>query len=208
MQGSVCNGCGRKIPPGSSRIWTSASPISFLPPASLTSSIRRVNYHFIITAAASTSAQQLQPVPDNSNPLYIIMGNPDLQPAFSHNFSMSLRQTKGTFYWYTAVNFSTTSNMIITETYFDELRRQVSRPLNMNGNYSTSGNATVSKTWKSKDFTFRMNSSLGGSYNRNMSRIDKQNIESKTYGVNAETVPDRHLQRLAQPDAILFRPVQ
>lgn len=131
------------------------------------------------------SAQQLQPVPDNNNPLYIIMGNPDLQPAFSHNFSMSLRQTKGTLYWYTAMNFSTTSNMIITETYFDELRRQVSRPLNMNGNYSASGNATVSKTWKSKDFTFRMNSSLGGSYNRNMSRIDKQNIESKTYGVNA-----------------------
>ncbi len=55
----------------------------------------------------------------------------------------------------------------------------------MNGNYSTSGNITASKTWKSKEFTFRMNSSLGGSYNRNMSRIDKQNIESKTYGINA-----------------------
>ena len=130
------------------------------------------------------SPQQLQPVPDNSNPLYIIMGNPDLRPAFSHNFSLSVRQSKGTFYWYTALNFATTSNMIVTETYFDELRRQVSRPLNMNGNYSTSGNATVSKTWKSKDFTFRANSSLGGSFNRNMSRIDKQDLESKSYGVN------------------------
>lgn len=131
------------------------------------------------------SPQQLQPVPDNSNPLYIIMGNPDLRPAFSHNFSLSVRKSKGTFYWYTAMNFSTTSNMIITETYFDELKRQVSRPLNMNGNYSTSGNATVSKTWKSKDFTFRANSSLGGSFNRNMSRIDKQDLESKSYGLNA-----------------------
>lgn len=153
------------------------------------------------------SPQQLQPVPDNSNPLYIVMGNPDLRPAFSHSFSANLRQTKGTLYWYAAMNFSTTTNQIITESYFDELRRQVSRPLNMNGNYSTNLSGTVSKTWKMRDLTIRMNTSFGGSYNRNMSRIDKRDIESKGYGVNGRlflTTTYRELFSIMPSYAIRF----
>lgn len=131
------------------------------------------------------SAQQLQPVPDNSNPLYIVMGNPDLRPSFSHSFSVSVRQGKGSLYWFSALNYSTTTSMIINETYFDELRRQVSRPLNMNGNYNSNLNATLSKTWKSKEYTFRLNTNIGAGYTRSMSRIDHEDIESKNYNFNA-----------------------
>lgn len=135
-------------------------------------------------SSSQPSPQQLQPVPDNSNPLYIIVGNPDLRPSFSHNFSISIRQTVGKWYWFGSANYGTTTNQIVTETYFDELRRQVSRPLNMNGNHIINGSGTVSRTWKSKTWSFRINSNLGINYGRNIARIDKQNVETKTYGFN------------------------
>jgi len=135
-------------------------------------------------SSSQPSPQQLQPVPDNSNPLYIIMGNPDLRPSFSHNFSISIRQTVGKWYWFGSANYGTTTNQIVTETYFDELRRQVSRPLNMNGNHMINGSGTVSRTWKSKTWSFRVNSNVGINYSRNIARIDKQNVETKTYGFN------------------------
>ncbi|MGN6419061.1 MAG: outer membrane beta-barrel protein [Pseudobacter sp.] len=130
------------------------------------------------------SPQQLQPVPDNSNPLYINMGNPDLRPSFSHSFSASIRQSTGKLYWFGTLNYGTTTNQIVTETYFDELRRQVSVPINMNGNHFAGGNATVSRTWKSKTWSFRANTNLGINYSRNIARIDKQNVETKTYSFN------------------------
>lgn len=135
-------------------------------------------------SSSQPSPQQLQPVPDNSNPLYIIMGNPDLRPSFSHNLSISIRQTVGKWYWFGSANYGTTTNQIVTETYFDELRRQVSRPLNMNGNHMINGSGTVSRTWKSKTWSFRVNSNVGVNYSRNIARIDKQNVETKTYGFN------------------------
>jgi outer membrane receptor protein involved in Fe transport len=39
------------------------------------------------TDAKLPDLNQLQPVPDNTDPNYLVIGNPDLQPSFSHNFN-------------------------------------------------------------------------------------------------------------------------
>jgi len=87
---------------------------------------------------------QMQPVPDNSNPLYIKLGNPDLKLAVVHNFNM----------WYNAFNavtmhgFSTSANLsifpnkIVNANWFDSLGRQVSQPLNVSGAYNFNINVT------------------------------------------------------------------
>jgi hypothetical protein len=133
------------------------------------------------------SIQQLQPVPDNSNPLYVLLGNPDLKPAFFHNINLHIRKSNGSSYWFTGLNFNTTRNQIINETFFDDVGRQVSQPVNVNGNYGFSGNMQYSYTWKRKDWTLRMNLGNNGNFNRNTSFINKVRATARAFSVS-ETV--------------------
>ncbi|NML19780.1 outer membrane beta-barrel protein [Pseudoflavitalea sp. G-6-1-2] len=126
------------------------------------------------------TAQQLQPVPDNSNPLLITLGNPDLKPAFNHNLNLTVRQSKGQCYWYGGLGLNVTSNMIGTEIDFD-VDKQTMKPININGNYAVNGNLTLSKSWKAKDFNFRMNSTLGAEVRRDISMVSKQKVETRLY---------------------------
>lgn len=86
----------------------------------------------------SPSTVQLQPVPDNSNPLYVQLGNPDLKPAFNHSFNVSYKVLEPS----TMRNFTVgvtpvfIRNKIINATWFDSLGRQFSQPLNVNGAFS------------------------------------------------------------------------
>ncbi len=50
----------------------------------------RLGYRTTLTAP---TASQLQPVPDNSNPLSIRLGNPDLRPEYGHSFTASYGQS-------------------------------------------------------------------------------------------------------------------
>ena len=160
--------------------------VNIFPSASFTYQLNRTGELSIFYNGSSLqpSAQQLQPVPDNSNPLYIIMGNPDLRPSFNHNINVTIRQSKGQLFWYGGLSFTTTTNQIVNESYFDDLGRQVNKPLNLNGNFGFNGNGTVSKTYKARDFVFRLNANSSISYNKNVSRIDKINVESKNYSLN------------------------
>ncbi|MBL0233897.1 MAG: TonB-dependent receptor family protein [Chitinophagaceae bacterium] len=82
------------------------------------------------------SLSQLQPVPDNSNPLYIREGNPDLKQEFSHNFRgnmnlMSPYKNKNFFLFFNTVF---TDHKIVNYDSLDlatGIRR--SRPVNVNG---------------------------------------------------------------------------
>jgi hypothetical protein len=101
-------------------------------------------------------------VPDNSNPLYVELGNPDLRPSFFHNVNIQVRETKGSNYWFTGLNFNTTQNQIVNQTWFDDVGRQISEPVNVNGNLGMSGNLQYSRTWKKRDVTLRMNLGSNG----------------------------------------------
>ncbi len=84
------------------------------------------------------SINQLQPVPDNSNPLYIPLGNPNLLPEFEHSLWVDFRDTKReTFRSLTfRLGANYTMDKIINKTWYDEGGVQYSQPINEDGVYS------------------------------------------------------------------------
>lgn len=83
---------------------------------------------------------QLQPVVNNSNPLYMQQGNPNLKAAFTHNFSLSYSafnpfRMNG---FIVSINGAFFSNKITNESWSDSLGRQLNRPINIDGCYNLS----------------------------------------------------------------------
>lgn len=78
------------------------------------------------------SLTQLQPVRDNSNPLSIVLGNPNLLPEFSHNLRTDFRHTNmRTFSSFNAnVSFSYTMDDIVNANWYDENGVQYTAPVN------------------------------------------------------------------------------
>ncbi|MCD6066772.1 MAG: hypothetical protein K0S33_1598 [Bacteroidetes bacterium] len=79
---------------------------------------------------------QLQPVPNNANPNYITIGNPDLLPSYDHivefNYN-SFRPITGLNLW-SGVYSKFTNNDFSNSTSFDSVGRTVSQAVNVNGN--------------------------------------------------------------------------
>jgi hypothetical protein len=59
--------------------------------------------------------------------------------------------------------------------------KQLSQPVNVNGNFGMSGNLQYSKTWKKREVTLRMNLGSNGYYNRNNTFSNKVSITSNAY---------------------------
>jgi hypothetical protein len=80
----------------------------------------------------------LQPVLNNSNPLYIQTGNPDLKPAVIHNINVGYNSFNPKNFRGTTLNAyaAFTRNKIVTASWLDTLGRQVSQPQNANGTYN------------------------------------------------------------------------
>ncbi|WP_298741013.1 TonB-dependent receptor [uncultured Chitinophaga sp.] len=85
---------------------------------------------------------QLQPVPDNKDPLYIQLGNPDLKPGFTHNVMMTYNKLNTTTLRNFTINVTSNfmTNKIINANWFDSLGRQVSQPQNISGAYNINAN--------------------------------------------------------------------
>ena len=80
---------------------------------------------------------------DNSNPLNIREGNPDLKPSFTNNFNADYNNyfTATSQSLFGRFSFSNTLNSISNRTeYNDETGGQTTRPENINGNWNISGN--------------------------------------------------------------------
>ena len=86
------------------------------------------------------SISQLQPVQDNSNPLSLTLGNPNLKIGFSQNINASYFNYKviSSRSIYAGVNFSNTFNNISLSRFVDEFGRTISQYININGGYNGS----------------------------------------------------------------------
>ena len=83
------------------------------------------------------SLEQLQPILENTDPLNIRIGNPNLRQEFRHNFSLSFNDyqvvsEKGV-YFHTYGNVM--QNAISTATVVDEGGKTTYQPINVDGNY-------------------------------------------------------------------------
>ncbi|MEN6618891.1 MAG: outer membrane beta-barrel family protein [Rikenellaceae bacterium] len=125
------------------------------------------------------SISQLQPVKDNSNPLYVPIGNPDLLPEFSHSLSIDYRKTKRETFSTMEVEFDGdfTQNKIINKTWYDNGGIQYNMPVNENGIYSLSGNFSYSTPIAKSKYYIATNTRLrfnnGVNYSNGIKNITK-----------------------------------
>ena len=98
----------------------------------------RLNYR---TRLNAPSATQLQPVRDNSNPLSIQTGNPNLRPEYVHPLVASYSQfNAGTNRSvFGLLNGSRVDDRIVSATDFNTRGVQTTRPVNVDGFYSLTG---------------------------------------------------------------------
>ncbi|MCC3153935.1 TonB-dependent receptor [Hymenobacter sp. BT770] len=98
----------------------------------------RLNYRTRLNAPTAT---QLQPVRDNSNPLSVQTGNPNLRPEYVQSliatFSQFNAATNRSVFG--LLNGSRVDDRIVSATSFSASGVQTTRPLNANGYYSLNG---------------------------------------------------------------------
>lgn len=169
----------------------------------------KANFRYKFNAASSfgfgyngntrpPSIEQIQPVRDNSNPLNIAIGNPDLKQEFRHNFNVNfgaykvLKQRGFNTYAY----FSSTSNSISTnETTIisgDSAGIRTYRYVNLNGNYNgylgSGYHFKIQKLDLSFNFGLNLNVSrynnIVSTLNNNILTSLKNRTDNNSYGFN------------------------
>ena len=137
-----------------------------------------VNYN---GRSSQPSTSQLMPVPDNTNPLNISLGNPYLQPYFTHNMRANFRYTnRQTF---TSVNASLNGglvqNSITNAQWYDQAGTQYSIPVNSSGNGNVNARVMVNSPIGMSNFSIM--SSTNGRYNQSLSYIGTGSLAADKY---------------------------
>ena len=131
--------------------------------------------------SAQPSTSQLMPVPDNSDPLNVSLGNPYLKPYFSHNLSANFGYTnRETF---TSINGNIgggmVDNAITNAKWYDAAGAQYSIPVNGPGTYSANGRIMINSPIGKSDFSIYSNTNAN--YNQSTSFIGKGTLDSGKY---------------------------
>lgn len=144
------------------------------------------------TSTNQPSMQQLQPVPDNSNPLNIREGNPDLKQEFTQTVQGHLNwlspfRNKNFFMFFT---LQTTKNKIVNYDSINLLNGiRTSKPVNVNGVYNINGNISYSMPVKFLKGTVEL--STGGGFSRNKLLINDINGKAVLNDIRTVTIgPD------------------
>ena len=128
------------------------------------------------------SVTQLQPVPDNSNPLLITVGNPGLKPGFTNSVRLNFLSSNpfASTSLFTFVDFSETQNSIVNYNTTDSLGITHTRPVNANGIYDLS--ATISESFPTHILksTVELNADLDLGRNKAFINSEENSIHSIT----------------------------
>lgn len=163
---------------------------AFVPNANL--SYRQKNgrslYMRISSDVSMPSVSNLQPVFNNTNPLYIRQGNPDLDMSRSlnGNFGYNFFDMKNNNYINVYGFFSHTWDGIATASIVDPNSRiQTVRPVNVDGNYNASLGINTGRPTKVKGLRYRYG--VNGNVNRNINFINnnQNDVNRLTAGVSA-----------------------
>lgn len=174
---------------------TTTNTVGFRPMSMLTwkkgKSLVRLSYQ---GNTRQPSLSSLLSLTDNSDPLNIRRGNPDLKPTYSQNIRFEAQNTdKGLFAtlnWNNEINSqtqATTYNLLTggRETY----------PVNINGNWSTNGTLRYQKRIKE----FRISTRGGATYRESVSLINEGKSETPDRSKTHNTSLNHDLQLSYQP---------
>lgn len=135
--------------------------------------------------SSSPSMSQLQPVPDLSDPLRVVVGNPELLPSFNHR--ITARYNKFNKEKQSSVmafgNVTLTQNSIVSKTTFDEnTGAQTTTYDNVNGVWSAHGMMMYTSPIGKKGW--RVTNNLFARYSRTVGYTDGEINRSGTFMVS------------------------
>ena len=150
--------------------------VNYLPSARFSYKFSR-SRSFDVNYAGRTSQPsytQLQPVTDNTDPLNVTVGNPNLRPEFNNTLNVRYNNfdiAKGNVF-FGNLSLSMTSDKIITNAISKRAGAQETNYLNDNGYYSASGFYFFSKPFKNRRYTVSINGSIN--YINNIAYINSE----------------------------------
>lgn len=133
------------------------------------------------TSMSEPGITQLQPVVDNSDPLNLSEGNPNLKPGYAHRISTNYTQfDPGRFIGFFAfVNATYTNNPITNSQTVDPATFiRTTRPVNVANSFNTSGNFSLG--FPVKKWNGRFNIGPTTSYTRSINLINEEENISKS----------------------------
>lgn len=132
------------------------------------------------------STSQLMPVPDNSNPLNIALGNPYLKPYFQHSFRGMYRYTnKKTFTSFnTFFDGGLVQNPINSTTWYESDGTQFSLPSNSPNSYNANVRFMVNSPIARSKFTIM--SFTRFSYNNSSNYLKTGDLDMKKYYIDGD----------------------
>ncbi len=136
---------------------------------------------FYFGRSSQPSTSQLLPVPDNSNPLNISLGNPNLDPYFSHSMRGMFGYTNKKTFTSVHARFgaSLTEDAITNAQWYDQAGVQYSIPVNGPGTGSADLRVMVNSPFGKSGFSIF--SMTFGRYNQSTSFIGKGTLQSDKY---------------------------
>jgi hypothetical protein len=129
---------------------------------------------------------QIQPVPDQSQPTRTTYGNPDLKPQFRHTMSLrysnylsnSRLNLSGT------INASLNNNQIVSDNTVVVTPTATvteTRYVNMNGGKTLSGNYNISKSFSDRRYSLMLNGTTSYNYSVGLNRGTPTHVSTYTF---------------------------
>jgi len=166
---------------------TNYSFTNFYPQANMTWNMG-ANGNIRFNYSGSTQApsiDQIQPIKDITDQLNIRTGNPNLKQAFRHNLSLAFNNYK----LLSERNIYVHLNVYATQNDFSSLNtldittgRKIYMPINVDGNYRTSGNLGYWKKIKKWNFSVGVDGRMNTNHNTNYIDDQKNINNSYTFG--------------------------
>lgn len=152
------------------------------------------NIRFFYRGSSSQpSTSQLMPVPDNSNPLNVTLGNPYLSPYFSHQMNGDFRMSNKKSFTTVNVNFGggLVKDPIVSAIWYDSNGAQYSIPVNG----PSSGNASVRLNVNSPiaKSNFSIYGMTNASYSQSSSYIGKSSFDMSKYDSDGDKLFDDYV---------------
>ena len=140
----------------------------------------RLTYRTRINAP---SVSQLQPVPNNTNPLNIQLGNASLQPEYSHTVTLNFNKFDAATFrnMFAFVSASRTDNKIVNSSIFTASGAQTTIPVNTNGYYTVNGSLVLGQPLKLGTQKTNLSLTTNLTYNKGLSFVNNQPNEAKNW---------------------------
>lgn len=145
--------------------------VNFFPAAHFSYSIKRqTRLRFSYNGSTSQpTLEQIQPLRNNINPLFVTLGNASLTQEFRHNVSLGFNDYKvlSARYIWASANATFTDNAISRSQTTDSIGRTITQYINVDGNFNAYGGISIGKRIQKLNTSVgtRLNSSFGKSNN-------------------------------------------